>query len=277
MTFYGDYTTRAILKSQYLDVTASTDDALLTDIITDVSRQIDHISVRRFAPLIATRAYDTPQNFNAWTLLLDDDLMTLTTLTNGDGTAIAAGNYKLTPLNEQVKERLILLKSSGLRFEMSPTSDPEGAISVLGVWGYVKDGGWVNTNGTLQANITDSATSLTATTGKINVGDLLKIDDEYVYVTAVTVGATDTGTIVRAANGSTAAAHTATAILYRWQPDQNISMLCQQAGAAAYRLRANPAGDTIMIDGVSFVTPKDVTAFLYKRLTGLGMKRQVIG
>lgn len=274
MTYYGDYTTRAIVKSQYLDVTQTTDDALITDIVKDVSRQIDAVSNRRFAPFIQTRYFDTPLGYD---LYFDTDLFSVTSITNGQGAALTASDYKLYPLNESPKQKATIIKSTGLEWQMNGTSDPEGAISVAGAWCYARDGGWIDSGAVLGVGANDTTTSLTVTTGKINVGQLVKIDDEYLYVTAVTVSTSDTLTVVRGVNGSTAASHLISAALYYWQPDQNINLLAQQASAAAYRLRANPVGDTVTIDGVTFATPKDVTAFIYKRLTGLGLKRQVIG
>ncbi len=100
MTYYANYTTLDALKTQYLDITVDSggnkitvDDALLSALIRDVSRQIERSAQRAFAPRIETRKFDTPKANNQ-ALEFDDDLLSLTSLTNG---ALLAGMFR-TPL-----------------------------------------------------------------------------------------------------------------------------------------------------------------------------------
>lgn len=279
MTYYADYTTFADLKSQYLDVTSSGDDGLLLKMIRDTSREIERSAGgRTFAPHIDTRYYDTPLSGD---LLLDDDLISLTTLTNGDGSTLASGtDYKLYPLNERVKHKVRLLSSSSSSWRPDNSGNYDGAISVLGQWCYTKTGDWIATGSVLSAAIsTTTATTFTVATGtSLTAGLLIQIDSEWLYVSAVSTGLTDDLiTVVRGVNGSTAATHLISAPISYWRPDQEIEILCQQAAAAYYRVRANPAGDTIVIDGSSFATPRDVSAFIAKRLQALGLIRVNFG
>lgn len=121
----------------YLGVSGAGDDALLASFIPAAKTQLDKKCRRTFeAPEDTTRYYriesiDNPQlwrsglrsNWPAWDevdqtrrtgfLDLDCDVVSITTLTNGDGTIITPDKYWLTPLNETPKST-IELKSSAI-------------------------------------------------------------------------------------------------------------------------------------------------------------------
>ncbi len=284
MTYYGNYTTLDTLKHQYLDIGSDTggtpitvDDQLLAAIIRDVSRQIDRSAQRTFVPRIETRYYDTPKSYD---LIFDDDLWSLTSIINGDGvTLVNNTDYKLIPYNLAVKHKATLMLTSTSQWKTDGAGSGLGAISVAGKWGYARDGGFIDSGGVLAAAITSvSASSFTATSGKILEGWLIQIDSELMYVSQVSTGSpSDLILVIRGVNGSTAATHLISTPVYYWQADFDIEMLCRQASAAAYRIRANPIGDTIVIDGSSFATPRDVAAFIWQRLGALGYRRVEIG
>lgn len=287
MTYYANYTTLDALKHQYLDITVDSggnaitvDDALLSALIRDTSRTIERSAQRTFAPRVETKYYDLPRPPTEQALLFDDDLLSLTSLTNGDGTALTViTDFVLYPYNQRVKTKALLIPVSAVRWQPSATQDVYGAVSVAGVWGYAKDGDWIDSGGVLTAAITTtSATTFTATKNKILEGWLIKIDSEWLYVLGVASGVSDDQiTVARGVNGSTAATHLINAPVSYWQPDYDIEMLCRMAAAAAYRIRANPTGDTVIIDGTSFATPKDISAFIYNRLGALGYRRIEVG
>lgn len=132
MTITNGYCTLAEFKS-FNKITSydGLDDAVIEDIIEGVSRAIDRMTSRTFYARTETRYYDTPDD-NC--LVLDDDLLTLTTLTNGDGTVITSTYYKLYPLNTTQKRRIILTNTYG--WLPNATTGNSGAISVVGSWGY---------------------------------------------------------------------------------------------------------------------------------------------
>lgn len=279
MATYGDYTVLADVRARYLDVTATTDDVLLTDLIHSTSREIDAITNRHFYPLIDTLEYDMPARYQDW-LYFDDDLLELTTLTNGDGTDFTTGQYKVYPLNKYPKQKVKILSSSSEQWQSDSLGDSEGVISAVGVWGYHADytGAWVSAATVADATgINALATSVTVATGTIKAGWLLKIGAEYIYASAVATGATDTVTIVRGVNGSTAAIHATAAAISGWKIDERLEMLCRVAVAAYYRIRANPVGETVIIDDVSFNTPKDVTKYIDSRCRAVGVIRVGLG
>lgn len=133
MAISNGYCTLAEYKS-YSKITSTDteDDSVIEDVIEGVSRAIDVFTARTFYARTETRYYDVPVSPD---LILDDDLLTLTTLTNGDGTVITSQYYKLYPLNFSRKYRIRLTNTYGWTITTS-TGAYEGAISVLGSWGY---------------------------------------------------------------------------------------------------------------------------------------------
>lgn len=278
MSFYGEYSTLQEIRATYLNETNATQDTMLFDLLRSTSREMDNICNRRFVPWLTTQYYDTPRRPDD-PILFTDDLLELTTLTNGDGNTFTTAQYKLYPLNAYPKHKVIILPSSELKWYTTSTGDPNGAISAAGVYGYHDDytNAWQDTLATLSAAITTtSQTTVTCTTGKVYRGYLVKIDSEYIYINSVTVGSSDTLTMIRGVNGSTAATHLISTPIYRWTSPE-VEMVCRVASVAYFKLRANPVGDSVVLGGQSFATPKDVTQYMDKRLRELGLIRTGIG
>ena len=129
-----DYTTESAVKT-YLHISGTQDDSLIGELVTRASAIIDMQCGRRFASQAATHTYDAHgSHISGRLLLLDNDLLTVTSLTNGDGTVIPASDYILRPLNWPPYFGIALKSSSNINWTY--TGDPEGAISVAGTWGY---------------------------------------------------------------------------------------------------------------------------------------------
>lgn len=265
------YTTVQDLRSEYLNAQQTTDDALLLKLIKTTSKEINDVTNRWFVPIIQTRYFDTPE----WgaPLLFDADLLESTALTNGDGTSIAGSDCKYYPLNETPKSKVVVLPSSSSQWLPDASGNADGAISQAGVWGYHGDysSAWEDIGLILSAS-TGSASGSIAATGTLYAGQFLKIGSEYLLVTS----SGSTPTVTRAVNGATAASHSASAPVYSWDFGE-VGQLCKMAAAAYYRLRANPLGDTISIDGMTFATPKDVKAYLDQALGDIGLVKLVAG
>jgi hypothetical protein len=130
----ADYTTVNDLKT-YLHVTGSGDDTLLGDLVTRASRMLDDHCGRWFVAQNETRKYDAVgAHITGKLLLLDADLLSLTSLTNGDGSEISLDDVILRPVNWPPYFGVALKQSSGLSWTYS--TDPEAAIEVEGQWGY---------------------------------------------------------------------------------------------------------------------------------------------
>ncbi len=130
----ADYTTVSAMKT-YLHITGSAHDSLLADLVTRASRLIDDHCGRWFVPRAETRSFDAVgPHISGRLLLLDADLLSVTSVVNGDGTTISASDYLLRPLNWPPYFGIALKQSSGVRWTY--TGDPEGAIHITGSWGY---------------------------------------------------------------------------------------------------------------------------------------------
>lgn len=129
----SDYTTLTAIK-QTLNENGTTDDAFLTALIARASRAIDTHCQRFFVGETETRYFDAVRDIDGQTLLLDEDLLAVTELTNGDGDVIPSGDYVLLPPNFSPHYAIRLKASSSESWTY--ISDPENAIRVEGTWGY---------------------------------------------------------------------------------------------------------------------------------------------
>lgn len=222
------YATLAQIRA-YLEASNSplskTDDGKLTQYAVWSSRLLDRRTHRHFYPRSETRHFDYPGN--SWRLFVDDDLLEVTTLAVA-GSSIASANYLAYPLTSYPKYKIEIKRTKSTIFTYTGT--PQDAVTVLGVWGYHDD--WDNAWADSQDEVEDDPLSSSATTLTVNnidgadangffprlsAGDLLKIESEYVIVTA-TDTSTNTATVKRSQCGTTAAEHVQDTTIYRFVP-----------------------------------------------------------
>lgn len=130
----ADYTTTAEVKT-YLHISGTGDDSLIGDLVTRASRMIDAYCGRWFYARTETRKYDAVgHHITGRLLLLDADLLTITTLKNGDGSTINAADIILRPVNMEPYFGISLRQSSGLSWTYD--DDSQACIEVAGTWGY---------------------------------------------------------------------------------------------------------------------------------------------
>jgi hypothetical protein len=129
----SDYCTLADIKA-YVSTALPGDDGIFADLITRASKTIDTYCRRTFTQRLETRYFDATGDVSGSTLFLDDDLLGVITLTNGDDDAITSGSYVLLPANYSPKYAIKLKSSSGVSWTYD--DDPEQAIQVNGTWGY---------------------------------------------------------------------------------------------------------------------------------------------
>lgn len=234
-----NYCTLQDFKS-YKGLTTSTDDARINDLIAWSTQWINFFTLRHFDPIVKTVLHDVPiaypvrfGSYNSFPavslsrLPLLDDLLSLTSVTNGDGNLISNSYVMSIPGNGYPKTDLQLRSNCPTTWTVDTNGNAEQAIAINGIWGYHTDyaNAWLTPGATLSAGLTDSATSLTCTTGKLFAGDLIKIGSEYMLISSVTTGSPDTVTVVRASNGSTAAAHLKDDIIYTWYNQANLACI----------------------------------------------------
>jgi hypothetical protein len=138
MAIVNGYTTLAEVRTR-LRVTAiedTSDDATLEQIVAAVSRQIDRYTGRRFYPTTETRYFSVPTGRQ---LILSDDLLVVTAITNGDGTTVPPSAYNLEPLNHTPKYAVVLKQAAEVVWRGDAEGNTEGVISVAGSWGFAAE------------------------------------------------------------------------------------------------------------------------------------------
>jgi len=243
----------------YLSVTGTGDDTLLKAICTRASRIWEKLTQRQYYELAATHRFDFQEGYQL--MLYDADLLDTTTLTNGDGNALAT--YYEYPLRFYPKRWLELDQSGGDIFTYSTT--PQRCIQVAGLWGYHTDydNAWASSGDTVQdAPLTAAATTLNVTSGgNFAVQQTIKVESEQLYITAISTNALTVG---RGKNGTTAASHIATSAITIWTPDADIQHWAMRLAAWLYRQKDAPFEKTAFTD-VGVVTvpaamPVDIAA-----------------
>jgi len=231
----NEYVTYSDLKT-YLGITGTGDDALLKDCCERASRIWDTLTRRRFYELKATRYFDYQDDYK---LHLHDDLLSVTTLTNGDGNTISSSDYYLYPLNAYPKRWIEIDKAGGEFFTYSTT--PQKAISVEGLWGYHDDydNAWLDSGDTVQDDpLSSSATTLNVSDGSnFKVQQVVKIGDEQLYITAISGNVL---TVERGKNGTTAASHDQGTAIYIWAPPADVVHWVLRLAAWLYKAKDAP-------------------------------------
>lgn len=202
-------------------------DTIILTLLEGTSRRIDEWSNRSqygsgFGPRTGTNIYDTWSW--GWELPLDDDALSVTTLTV-DGVSVGTADYRLLPRGRDQKRDLqFLAGSSGT------------AVQVTGTFGYSNETYALATGG----SVSSAATSIVLTGGSAYAGQTLLIDTEQAYVT-VSGG---TPTIVRGVNGTTAATHAAAAAVSAYRYPRDVVSACLQVTARRHRMaQAGVTGD----------------------------------
>jgi hypothetical protein len=121
----------------YLDIPSgtTTDDTLLTALIASAQAAIDAHCRQTFeAAADTTRYFDPTRDVVGPHLYLDAPLCAITTITNGDGDAVAADKYVKEPRNSTPWHKLTLKSNAGIAWTYSGA--PENAIVIVGKWAY---------------------------------------------------------------------------------------------------------------------------------------------
>lgn len=128
------YATLAELKT-YLSISGNGDDTLLAALLVRAQAIIDAHCRRTFeAAADTTRYFDAEDDIDGDDLVVDTDLYSVTSVTNGDGTAIASTEYVLEPANHRPAYAICLKDTSSVVWTWS--DHHENAISVTGRWAY---------------------------------------------------------------------------------------------------------------------------------------------
>lgn len=238
--------------------TDATDDGVIQDLLNAASRFIDLQSRRRFYPSIESHLFDIPDGRDVY---LDDDLLAVTTFSNGDNTAIT--DYILKGRNTPYW-CISLRDTANVTWETNTGGSSEQVISVLGTWGYhdqYSQRAWLQVD-TLSAAITDTSTLAFTTTSNntLVAGNIIKIGSEIMNIH--TASGHNITALTRGDNGSTAATHLINAPIYAWQPMPGAKQSCIEIANSSYQKRfGRNTGESATVTAAGVVlTPKDIPA-----------------
>jgi len=233
------------------------DNALLKSLIQDASEWFIAQIGRTPMPWIQTRLYDFRgrEMRNGRELNTGEDLLIISTLTNGDSTVIASSDYVLDEPNAYPKRKIRLKLSGGIIWTY--TDDPEHAISVAGTWGYVPqwDNAWkikTDTDGTGTATVTTITVSDGAT---IEHGDYIRIGTEFIFVESI---ATNVLTVERGVLGSTAASYVDAVDVEQFQQLRDIRGAVMEVVAYNYKAKDAVGGRVKVFEGGTAVSVEEL-------------------
>ena len=129
----AQYTTTQNIKDRLeIDSVKAVDDQFITRLIESASAIMAGETGVNFVAASGTRYFDVPEGPE----LVVDDFVTLTSITNGDGSAIATSDVTTLPANKTPKYVIRIKASSAAYWCATTAGDTVAAISVTATWGY---------------------------------------------------------------------------------------------------------------------------------------------
>lgn len=274
------YATLADVKLE-LNATNTTDDAYVKRGIRQVSQRLDReflSAIPFFAPYTQTRPIPLiGMNINSTsrTLTLGGPLLSLTGVSVG-GQALTVGtNVQGYPSGLSPFFQLQLMGTGFYSWYAPFCTDPltwgPQMANIAGIWGFNADyaNAWMSVDAiTTVGGINASATTFTVAdvdganaygdTPRLSYGALIKVDDEWMDVVN-TDTATNTVTVIRGVNGSTAASHAQGAAVSVYQVDDAVKRIVQRQVSFQYARKG--AFDSARYDGFQTIQfPPDLLA-----------------
>lgn len=183
------YCTRESVKAALDEQETARSNAQIDDAIAAGARDVEGLCNRHpsaFAPVTATRYFDYPSRDTrspSWRIYLSPYTLlsaTAVTVDNG-GTTLTAGQYLLEPANGPYATRLEINRGGSGAFSSNGTE--QRAVGIAGLWGVENETEDIGSlSATLAASTTATAT-LSWTTARFGVGDVLLIDSERMIIT----------------------------------------------------------------------------------------------
>lgn len=219
-------------------VTLSDDKSVIKKYIGEASQLITNWCNRSFVPYINTNAQVKYYLSKYRIQQLPDDTLSVTSITDAGGTAIT--QYELRDIYNQLSgfPYKWFQVSNQQSFSITDTNGYSPKWTVNGIFGYSRQSyanSWKNTTTLNDGSVTNSVTGLTVSSAaNIEELDYIRIDTEFMQVTDI---ATNTLTVVRGVNGSTAASHSDTTQVDVWQIDPAIKLAATRLSAYLYSSR----------------------------------------
>ena len=265
-------------------VSKTLQDAQIFVYIEAVSKRIDYLlqprNVKRpfFAPYIESRLFDIrPCRVNTPNMTFDMGmwLLDFSTILAGaqDVTTKIRGYYPGSPPFEKLQINVDSCET-WYNLEISPTirrGYPE-PLTVTGTWGWHED--WANafvattTIAAAIVNTTDTTFDVAAAGGLLlSPGNMILIDSEYMEITDIT---TDTLTVTRGYNGSTAATHLINVPLSVLQIPEDIQRVTARHADLLYARRGSFEVQTLTQVGI-VQYPQDLILELINTVANYGI------
>ena len=212
---------------RHLNLTANDndgDDDLLRA-LQDASHLIEALTQRRYCPRLESRAVSLDPA-NPHELFLPDDLLELKSISD-EGGGINLAEIRLLPSHAD-SPASVLQRTDGASFSFSVS--PSNSVSIDGVWGWHDrwSQAWRDSRDTIRdLSLSAAETVLTVDDSdgsdqdglspRFHIGHLLRIEDEYLRVTAVDHTANQL-TVLRGVRGTEAASHARGAKIETYAP-----------------------------------------------------------
>jgi hypothetical protein len=178
--------TREDVKGALDSAETARNNAQVDRAVDGASRSVEGYLHREFRPTLATKYFDWPgeQRPRPWRLWIEGraQLVELDAVTAG-GVAIPTGNVFLEPANYGPPYDRVEI-DLGTTSAFSSAATHQRAIAFTGLWGYSNDEEQVGSLAADLAADANAAPSITWTTADIGVGDVLRIGDERMIVSA---------------------------------------------------------------------------------------------
>lgn len=270
MTTLNSYATLQDFKNYWLsrggeNASDARDDAVIESLLRTASRYIDSKTGRRFTPYIETRYFDVPSGQVDNRLLKTPDLLEVISITNGDGVTVPSTEYTLRPRNYSPRNGIRLIDNSTYYWTGDGAGDMHDVIAVNAVWGFHDRYSQAWLLGSTAAEAMDtSETGYDVTSGTLfGVGNLIRFDNELGYVSGVN---TNTLTITRGENNSTAVTHLTAINITIWQPmEEARNAVCEIANTAYRRRFGQSTSNTETVTAAGVVlAPKDIPTMAYE-------------
>ena len=259
MTYYAPWlvTLNYVRQHRRLETAETDNDALLQTMIGESSTEfMEGLHERIPMPYEDTKRFGSSY-LSGLDLKLRDDLLAVSSITNGNGEAIASNLYNLRPDNRYPKNTVELVSNGGTYWNLAYRED---RVVIPGTWGYVPNYAtcWRNSTAVIPAgNLTDSATSVALAAGKgalFEVGQYISVVTSSVReVMQVTAISTDTLTLARGELGTTAAVHTSADVIYQYRQLADIQQAVREMVVYKYLAKDKIGGTTRVYEGGTLI------------------------
>lgn len=200
------------------------------------------------------------------------DLLSLSSLSNGDGQTINSGYYTVDNANEYPKSTITIKLNAPIRFRPALDGNYQQVISLSGIFGYVPhyNHAWRNKTTITEALDSSSSNIKVASSGGLSIGDYLKIDNEVLNI--ISISGVDV-VVDRAVLGTTGVAHLDNAAVMLFIQKSDIRNAVREWASYLWKTKDKIGEDILVYEGFTRVprglSPLVVNAILRNRKLAL--------